>query len=374
MRQDENGLKCYRGRLAPNPMTHTPAASHTPSTRAEIEAVLRCAAPRSVPPFMPAIYEHKAAFIGSTPSGISRDAGLLTKALLAEFEVIKPDALVVGVDVYNLEAEAAGCTVTFYEGDDTSIPGIKPDHHLIHVGDDLANAPVPNPLKDGRMPVNLAAARDVRRVLGDDYWIRGALSGPFSLAISLVGAEALFIACLEQPEWVRSCLAYAERVIREFARAYIDAGVELIVFDSQASPELLSPAMYEEFVQPVTAEFVAWAASQGVRDVPLIIGGNTTPIAEMLVQTGANNLLCDFTGDFDEWLAVAGAAKRALRRNISPRFLETGTPQQIYDAAVREVARGRDEAGFIMGTGVIAFGTPTENILAVKQACLDARG
>jgi len=222
------------------------------------------------------------------------------------------------------------------------------------------------------MPVNLAAAREVRRVLGEDYWIRGALSGPFSLAISLVGAEALFIACLEQPDWVRDCLAYAERIIREFARAYIDAGVELIVFDSQASPELLSPSMYEEFVQPVTREFVAWAASQGVRDVPLIIGGNTTPIAEMLVQTGANNLLCDFTGDFEEWIAVAGAAKRALRRNISPRVLETGTPEEIYDLARREVQRGKAEAGFIMGTGVVAFGTPTENILAVKQACLDA--
>jgi Uroporphyrinogen-III decarboxylase len=353
-------------------MTYASAASHTPATRKEIEAVLRGLAPRSVPPFMPAIYEHKAAFIGSTPSAISRDAGLLTKALLAEFEAIKPDALVVGVDVYNLEAEAAGCTVTFYEGNDASIPGIKPDNHLLQVGDDLAAAPVPNPLKDGRMPVNLAAAREVRRVLGEDYWIRGALSGPFSLAISLVGAEALFIACLEQPDWVRDCLAYAERIIREFARAYIDAGVELIVFDSQASPELLSPSMYEEFVQPVTREFVAWAASQGVRDVPLIIGGNTTPIAEMLVQTGANNLLCDFTGDFEEWIAVAGAAKRALRRNISPRVLETGTPEEIYDLARREVQRGKAEAGFIMGTGVVAFGTPTENILAVKQACLDA--
>jgi uroporphyrinogen decarboxylase len=28
--------------------------------------------------------------------------------------------------------------------------------------------------------------------------------------------------------------------------------------------------------------------------------------------------------------------------------------------------------GFIMGTAVIPFGTPKENVLAVKQACLDA--
>jgi len=36
-----------------------------------------------VPLFLPAIYEHKAWFIGSTPSAIARDANLLTRALLA---------------------------------------------------------------------------------------------------------------------------------------------------------------------------------------------------------------------------------------------------------------------------------------------------
>ena len=345
----------------------------TPAPRSEVEAVLRCQTPRPVPLFLPAIYEHKAAFIGSTPSAISRDATLLTRALLAEFEALQPDALTVGVDVYNLEAEACGCQVTFYEGADTSIPGIKPGDHIYHVGDDFSQARVPNPLKDGRMSVNLAAARAVRAAVGDDFWLRGAISGPFSLAISLVGAEELFVACLDNPDWVRACLDYCGRVIRTFARAYIDAGVELVIFDSQASPELLSPPMFEEFVLPVTQEFVTWAASQGVRDVPLVIGGNTTPIAEMLCRTGANNLLCDFTGDFNEWAATARAAGRAWRRNISPRLIQTGSPEQIYAAARTEVQRGKDIPGFIMGTAVIPFGTPTANILAVKQACLDAR-
>jgi uroporphyrinogen decarboxylase len=337
-----------------------------------VELVLRCAAPRRTPLFLPAIYEHKAWFIGSTPSAISRDANLLTRALLAEFEAVGPDALVVGVDVYNLEAEAAGCAVTFYEGDDTSIPGIKPGNHIIQVGDDLANAKVPNPLKDGRMPVNLEAARRVRHEVGSDYWLRGAISGPFSLAISLVGAETLYMACMDQPEWVQELLRYADRIIREFSKGYIDAGAELIIFDSQASPELLSPGMYEEIVLPITQDLAAWAATQGVRDVPLVIGGNTTRIAGLLARTGCNNLLCDFTADFDQWAAVCRSAKKAMRRNLAPRFLETATPEQVHEAAALEVARGRDLPGFIMGTAVIPFGTPTANVLAVKRACFDA--
>lgn len=347
-------------------------APSRPALRTEVEATLRCERPRAVPLFLPAIYEHKAAFIDSTPTAISRDANLLTRALLAEYAAIQPDALVVGVDVYNIEAEAVGSTVTFYEGRDTSIPGISPGNHIVAIGTDLAAARLPNPLRDGRMPVNLAAARAVRKELGDDFWLRGAVSGPFSLAISLVGAETLFIACLDQPEWVHGCLDYASRIIREFAKGYIDAGVELIMFDSQASPELLSPSMYEEFVLPVTRELVGWAQTQGVRDVPLIIGGNTTKIVDLLVQTGANNLLCDFTADFDEWSGAVCSAPRAFRRNISPRLLEKAPAEEIYEVARREVARGRDVPGFIMGTAVVPFGTPTQSILAVKQACLDA--
>lgn len=335
--------------------------------------MLRCRAPRPVPLFLPAIYEHKAWFIGSTPSAISRDPDLLTRALLAEYEAIKPDALAIGVDVYNLEAESVGCTVSFYEGTDTSIPGIKPGNHIIHVGSDLTTARLPNPLQDGRMPVNIAAARNVRRALGDNYWIRGAISGPFSLAISLVGAEALFMACMDDPDWVRACLRYCGRIIQEFSKGYIDAGVELIIFDSQASPDLLSPTMYEEFVLPITQELMAWAKSQGVNDVPLIIGGNTRPIAELLTQSGGNNLLCDFTADFDAWNTAAQSAGKSMRRNISPRLIETSKPSEIYAVAEREVQRGKDLPGFIMGTAVIPFGTPTENVLAVKQACLDAR-
>ncbi len=349
-----------------------PTPPHPTATRAEIESILRFESNRSVPVFMPAIYEHKGHFINKTPSQISRDPQLLAQAVLKEYEQIGPDALTVGVDVYNLEAEAAGCEVTYYEGDDTSIPGIKPGNHVIKLGQDLSNYSVPNPLKDGRMPVNIEASRIVRKEIGDDYWIRGAISGPFSLAISLLGAEDLFISCLDDPEFVDGLMAYSSKIIKEFAKGYIDAGVELIIFDSQASPELLSPAMYEEIVLPVMQDLISHFKSQGVNDVPLIIGGNTTPIIDTLIETGANNLLCDFTGDWDEWSEATGNAKRAIRRNIAPRLIETGSPDEIYAVAKQDIDNAKGYPGFIMGTAVIPYATKTENILAIKQACLDA--
>jgi uroporphyrinogen decarboxylase len=49
-------------------------------------------------PFVPAVLEHKAWFIGSVPSRLCRDADLLVQATLRVFEDLQADAIVVGVD------------------------------------------------------------------------------------------------------------------------------------------------------------------------------------------------------------------------------------------------------------------------------------
>ncbi len=341
------------------------------ASREEVESVLRCEGSFR-PLYLPAIYEHKAFFLGDTPSNVSRDADLFTKAVLAEYETLEPDALAIGIDVYSLEAEAAGCTVSFYEGDDTSIPGIQPGNHVVTVDTDYSQRPVPNPLQDGRMPINIETARRVVDELGDEVWIRGAISGPFSLAISLMGAEDFFLCCWDNPDASRRVLEYSTAIIKEFGKAYIDVGAQVILFDSQASPELLSPKMYEDYVLPFTKELIDYFNQLGVKDVPLIIGGKTTRIIDSLIATGANNLLCDFTADWDKWSSRCRETRRALRRNISPRFVETASPDEIYQFSQQIVAEGKDLPGFIMGTAVVPYGTPTENLLAVKRACMEA--
>lgn len=334
-----------------------------------MESVLACAPAKGPVPFLPAIYEYKASLIGSTPTAIGRDPSLLAAALLAEYEKIGADALTVGVDVYNIEAEAVGCRILYPQEGDPGVPGLDVSWHPFTLGSDLSGAPLPNPARSGRMPVFLEAARLVKGELGEAVWLRGAVTGPFSLAVSLFGLEELFIACLEEPGAVHLALDYCGRILRTYVRGFVDVGVDPVLFDSQASPDLLSPALYEKFVLPVTRDLVAWSLSIGARNVPLVIGGNTTGIAGHLLATGANNLLCDFASDFDAWSLACRASGRSLRRNISPRFLAKATAEESHAAAVKEIERGAGLPGFILGTGVIPIGTPLDNLLAIRTAC-----
>ena len=57
------------------------------------------------------VYEHAAAVIGRTPWEVSRDKELLWQAQSEAFELYGHFPVVVGTDIYNIEAEAYGCTV-----------------------------------------------------------------------------------------------------------------------------------------------------------------------------------------------------------------------------------------------------------------------
>lgn len=318
-------------------------------------------------PFIPAVYEQKAFLINDTPSRVARDADLFHRALLTEHDTYQADALVIGMDVYNLEAEAIGSTVTYYDGDDPSIPGISAGDHALAFGDDLSALKVPDPRHDGRLPINLEVARRVAG-LNATVPVRGAVSGPLSLALSLLGPEDFFMGTLDDPDYCRRALDFCAEVIIAFGKAYLDAGVGVIMFDSQASPDLFSINMFEEMVLPPTRRIIAALHDAGEPVCPLIIGGNTTRLAKAYAQTGSRQILCDFSADWPTYKQLCTDQRLAVRRNISPHAIKDGTPESLGATSRQYLAEADGMPGFILGTAVLPFGTPTENVLAIRNA------
>jgi uroporphyrinogen decarboxylase len=336
------------------------------------EQALNCEAPDRIP-FLPAIYEHKAWFVGETPSRVCRDSRLFTAALLAEYERVQPDALTIGIDVYNVEAEAIGCKVVYYEGNDTSVPAIAPESVVFRGSEEVVSLKIPDPQKDGRMPLNLEVAGNIINVLGKEIPIRAALSGPLSLAAHLAGLENLFMLMFTRPDLARELLGFACEVIKRYGQAFIELGCGVVVFDSQASPDLLSPPLYREFVLPRTRALIEHFRQQGVRNVPLIIGGNTTKMLDEYLETGANNVLCDKKADVTEFLHKCSAARRAFRRNMDSTDFLTISSEDIYRRTVNCLKESNGYPGFILGTVILPYGTPPSALDAIRSAIQDYR-
>jgi uroporphyrinogen decarboxylase len=318
------------------------------------------------PPFVPAIYEHKARLIGRSPSEVCQDLDLLLEALDKELEVYDPDVLTVGIDVYNVEAEAVGCEVRYFRGD-PDVPAVAGP--ILDGPQGVDRLRRPDPGRDGRMPLFVEAAGQLVRARGRDLVVRGAVTGPFSLASALAGTEPLLVATVEDPHFVRALLDFSARVTVDFGTAFLGRGAEPVIFDSKASPGAASPRVFREFVLPVYRDLVVPALRRaGARTLPLIIGGDTTPILEDLLATGAGQLLCDAGADLPLFLARCAEERRALRASVDARLVHTGKLEEIREAARRVLRKISGRPGLLFGCGVVAYDCPPPNVLALREA------
>jgi uroporphyrinogen decarboxylase len=311
------------------------------------------------------VYEHKAALIDVTPSEMARDADLFEKGIIREVEVYGPDMLVVGCDVYNVEAEAAGCGV-FYP-DSTDVPAVR--ERIVQVGDDLSSLRVPGPEKEGRMPLHLEVGRRIQERFGRERIVRGALSAPFSIACELVGPEPLLMAMLDRPDWVSRLLNFTSEITKAYGKAFVERGLGIILFDSHASPPLTSPALYKQMIlSPTTDVIRQFRSGLGVPLVPYIMGGDTTALLEEIIATGTNNILCDHKADLNVFVERLKEEPVLLRANIDPGFLTTQPLEAIREKALEVLAFGRRHPRFLMGTGILPYNIAPERVIAVREA------
>jgi uroporphyrinogen decarboxylase len=315
------------------------------------------------PPFMPAIYDLKATLAEVPAHEFGRTVEEVELALQREVELLSAEALTVGYDIYNVEAEAVGCVLN--RNPDHGIPEIAAPvlEELAGIAD-LPAVSVPA----GRMPVFVEAAKKAQERYGEEILVRGAVSGPFSMAAGVYGREKLLMDLVVNRDGVRSLLAYCTDVILTYVRAFVDAGVGIVVFDSFISPPMISPELYESVILAFHTQLFTAMREMGVAHRPLIAGGNSPILLPWLVRTGANQFLLDFS-------LAAPAMRTSLERfpftfrvNMDPALIAESDEKKV-EARTHEVLNNLAEyRNIILGTGILPANTPLENIRAVRQA------
>jgi len=140
------------------------------------------------------------------------------------------------------------------------------------------------------------------------------------------------------------------------------------VFDSKASPAAASPRAFREFVGPVYRDLLIPALREaGARWTPLIIGGDTTPILEDLLATGAPQLLCDAGSDLERFLARCREERRALRVSVDARLVHNGALEEIKSEAHRLLAAAQGQPGLLFGCGVVAYDCDPALVVALRD-------
>jgi len=315
--------------------------------------------------FAPSVYEHCARLIGRRPWEVSRNENLLFQAQAASYELYRHRPVVVGVDIYNLEAEAYGSAVGEPAG--AGIPAVV-NPCCSTVADVLCLAPF-DPRTAGRIPMVIRVARRLRRTFPDAD-VRVPAAGPFSVATNLLPPETLLAEAVLNPAAVRDALLHLAAGQLKFCRHIIESGLDIAFFESAAAPPLLSPDLFREVELPPLRRMLEGAAAETGRPVPCIIGGDTLPILEDILSTGTGYVICPSPTETDQvafMKVMAAHPDVTVRVNMRPDVIAFGSWPEIQaevDRVVKLIA-ARERA--CLGAGALPYETPPENVLRIRE-------
>ncbi len=316
-------------------------------------------------PFVPVIYEHAARIIGVTPSELTVSEDLIMEGQLAAYEMYRHDLVSVGVDIYNIEAEALGCEVRYFS--DQTIPSITGP--IVSSREDLKNLRIPDPDRDGRMPLFRSATRRINKKIGNEVYVSGTVVGPFTLAAILRGFESLLTDLLFDENFAEEQLKFAMEVSFAYAKSFIDSGVGISINESWIAPPLLSPDLFKSKILIFEKQLIKQLKSHGLKNVALICGGDTSSIAHLLTKTGTSLLMADANSDQEQIKKICDRYKINLRAAIDPVLLQQGNIIQMEEAVKNIIEKCSANGRFILGCGVVSFDTSPENVLKLKMLC-----
>jgi MtaA/CmuA family methyltransferase len=255
-----------------------------------------------------------------------------------------------------LEGEALGAPLD--RGTEITQPQI-----MDHLDSELVAFELPKDfLSRGRIPAVLEAITLLAASQRDIQPVNMKVTGPFTIACAVFGAERILLGTLEEPDAVKHVLEMMTQAAIELSRAAIQAGVDTItISDPVASGDLLSGDQYAEFARPYEAKVFATI------DVPtaLHICGYTKDLMPHIESTGT----CSFS--FEEKVQVTDARQILAGKvlaigNVAPvRALLNGSPADV----LREANQCFEDGIDLLSSGcAVPPLTTLENLRAMAAA------
>ena len=323
-----------------------------------ITAALKGEKPDRVPVmlhnFMMAAHEY-----GVSMKQFRNSPRVIADSFIKSVEKYQLDGILVDIDTVTL-AGAAGVPVDFpvYEA-------ARSHQGCLENLEDLVTLK-PVKLEDYKyIQVWLESVRLLKDFFKNEVFIRGNCDqAPFSLASLIRGSQNWMLDLMTADEsLISGLLEYCTGITTGFIKLMAQTGADMVSNgDSISGPEMISPEMYEKYALPYEKRIAEVAHSLG-KSYVLHICGNTDPILDKMLLTGADGLELDYKTD-------AVKARNLLKDkvtfigNIDPSgVLALGSTEEvkIKTGELLNIFSGANR--FILNAGcALPSTTPPENI------------
>ena len=243
--------------------------------------------------------------------------------------------------------------------------------HPVNTRDDLDRLKIPDPFRDGRLPLFLEATQKVLDEVGTSVPVSLTTAGPFTTAANIRGADQLLRDLRRDPEFVHRLLRFSTDSTIPFVREVIALGARVSLAEPVASGTLISAKAFREFALPYLKDLIdAIKVFTGGAGPSLHICGDSSKIWPEMADSGASVLSLDDQVDLAGARAAVGD-RVALIGNITPTAtMVLGTPADVRANAEECFAKGAgNPKGYILGLGcALPINTPPENVHALIEA------
>jgi len=265
-----------------------------------------------------------------------------------------------------VETSALGCNIIFPDRSSPfPIPAVKKVEDIDHLR-------VPDPRKDGLMPLALEAyrymAKKVPRHLRERYgygqWVHAL--GPSDISGLCMGYDRFLIGIYRYPDSIKRLMKVAAETTLLWIEAQRDAiGSDLLTYISGDTDCFLNPDHFTNFSYPHISDTCKKLKREG--NVVLYHNdGDTTHLLDRLKDVGANMF------NYGQEMSTATVKKKVGEKMAlvgglnSIGVLLNGEPEEVEEHSKKAIFEGGINGGFVLSNeGGMASHTPWENILAM---------
>jgi len=316
-------------------------------SRERINAVLQSKTPDRIPVF-PNIHFGTAHLGGYKIRDFATDAKKNAACLIGAYKECGYDGIQVGCDVA-IEGEAVGSKVDYPED---NVPSVNEPFLSDPKIDRLK---MPDPHRDGRMPVIIESTRIVAREVGGKVFIASSVMGPLNCAAQIRGVENLLFDFYDRPSFVEELLSFAVQLGGVYGKAQVQAGSNCIIIgEALASPAVISPSFYERFVRDKEKLLIQSLRSSGAEHIILHICGDISAILAGCASTGTDLIDIDWMMDIGKVIENKEIkdAKITARGNLNPAgVLMNGNPEDVFFESKKLIEANKEKGRFILSAG-----------------------
>jgi uroporphyrinogen decarboxylase len=280
----------------------------------------------------------------------------VVNSLVDEF---RPDIQFVLMDL-SVEANALGLNTIFPPNESATVLKKNKEFSL----DDLSLLRNIEFDSDGRLLSYVRTVELMKREFPSDVRVGAYVSGPYTLAGLIVGAQEAGLMAAREPEKLEKICIFTNECVIKYTKLLLSAGADAICV-LEPSGVMLGPPHFRRFSALNVKEIGEICNRENV-DCVYHVCGNSMHLIDEMVESGVDGLSLDSEDNNVNLLEVANSVPKnvVIIGNISPiKTIVYGSPEEVEKEVSDLLELLKEFPNYVLSTGCdLPLETPLENI------------